>query len=275
MILGLHTFCNMPFHTPQSPLKECSYIEVKNCIVDDLHIRNTIVNINEKTEWDNSTIFHAAFNGDLEAGNITMRENKIVKLRLKRREVHSIYFRAIAEFPFEHQIMMKRYEHFDYEPRSRRRYEWIVTPVDESGIEGNITGNFAEPDFDGWWLIDLDHTKDYCFQFLYNLENQTIALEQDRSVMSTFSKYPIVRYGAKHSRTGTMKAMLLDQEIKAIEQVEKLNTMLLQHKSYLLKNGTGHRFIVDVFNPSEGVYGFIEQAEDIKLDWYEVGEIND
>ena len=58
-------------------------------------------------------------------------------------------------------------------------------------------------------------------------------------------------------------------------QVERLDKMKLMHKSFLVKSGNGKRFIGDIHSPQETTYEAIRQIEDIQIEVYEVGEIND
>lgn len=280
MILGYDTFMGNITDTPQIPMQNINKIEVSNCIIDELHIRNAVIDIIEKGSYDNMTILKAEFNGDMEAGSISMRENKIVKLRLKRREVGNTYFRTIAEFEMnDEQILTKSFSFKDYEPRSNVTYEWAVTPVDASGIEGNLTTTTEKIKFDGWWVIDLDNPEEYSLQFIFNMDSVNISAEEDREVLSTFARYGFVRYGAKYAKSMTLKGLFIETDgfypVETWRQIERLDKMKLMHKSFLIKSGNGKRFIGDIHTPQESTYEGIDKIEDVQIDIYEVGEIND
>ena len=51
--------------------------------------------------------------------------------------------------------------------------------------------------------------------------------------------------------------------------------MKLMHKSFLIKSGNGKRFIGDIHSPQETTYEAIDSIEDVQIEVYEVGEIND
>lgn len=281
MILGYDTFTGNIVDTPQIPFQNINKIEISNCIIDELHVRNAIIDIIEKGSYDNSTILKAEFNGDMEAGSISMRENQIVKLRVKRREVGSVYFRTVAEFEIDdnEQILTKSFTFKDYEPRSNVVYEWAVTPVDASGIEGNLTTTTSRIKFDGWWIIDLDNPEEYSLQFVFNMDSVNISTEEDREVLSTFARYGFVRYGAKYAKSIALKGLFSEDDgfypVETWRQIEKLDKMKLMHKSFLVKSGNGKRFIGDIHSPQENTYEAINKIEDVQIEVYEVGEIND
>lgn len=279
MILGYNSLMGDVVDTPQIPVQNINYIEVSNCIVDEIQVRSTVVNQTDKESFTNDTIMLAKFLGDMEAGNIGMRENKIAKLRLKRREVGKVKFTTIKEFPFEDQILSKAYQFLDYEPKGNIEYEYFVIPVDESGIEGRGTAISALLNFEGWWLIDLDDPENYSLQFIFNMDSVNINTEQDRFELSTFAKFPYVKYGAKHCKRGSLNSLFADlscsDSVPLIKLVSKLDEMAQKHKSYLLKDGNGHRYIVDIHSPVEQTYEAIKDISDISVEWYQVGEVND
>ncbi len=275
MLIGLESFTGMFFDTPQTPISNISYLSIKECIADDLHIRNTLANITEKSEWDNSTVLYAAFSGDMEAGNISMRENQIAKLRLKRKEGNESYFKTIAEFDFDNQIITKTYSYNDYEAMGNVEITYMVCPVDSAGIEGKGTVVTTLLDFSGWWIIDMESPDENSVQFIYNMDSVSISTEQDRTILKTFSKYPFVRYGATHCKQGSLKSMNVNFSVPIWKQVQKLDNMCQMHKSFLLKDGNGHRYIVDINSPTETTYEHIKDASDLTVEWYQVGQVGD
>lgn len=281
MILGLESIAGDIFDDPQLPLRAINYISLQSCIVDGLHIRSSVTNNPIKDEWQNDTVFNAKFNGDMEAGNIAMRENTIVKLRVKRKEESNSKYRTVKEYAFDEQITTKSYEMYDYEPRGNVPLEYLVVPVDASGIEGSGSTIGAEIQFEGWWIIDLDNPEDYSFQFIYNMDSVGISTEQDRNQLETFSKYPFIRYGAKHCKQGTLSGLIFEGEENSgysitpvWKQVRKLDEMSQAHKSYLLKDGNGHRYIVDINSPVEETNEAIYEIANVSVSWYQVGDLD-
>ena len=272
--MGLETLAGSVIDTPQIALTNSNSIEISNCIVDDLHVRNIVQDIVDQSNYDNATVLHALFNGDMEAGNISMRENTIEKLRLKRKEGEEEYYSTVAEFDFDNQIITETYFHEDYEAVGKVDLNYTVCPVDSSGIEGMGTSVSTILNFEGWWIIDLDKPEENNFQFIYNLDSVDISTEQDRTVLSTFSKYPYVRYGAKHCKQGTLKSMVIDTGTPVWKQAKKLDSLAQMHKSFLLKDGNGHKYIVDIHSPTESTYEAIKDAENVTIEWYQVDEVN-
>jgi hypothetical protein len=58
------------FDFKSPPISNASYIKIENTIADELHVQTTMDNSSNKNSWGFGTILLAAFNGDLEAGNI-------------------------------------------------------------------------------------------------------------------------------------------------------------------------------------------------------------
>ena len=280
MIIGYNTIMGDVLDTPQIPVQNINYLQFSNCIIDEFHVRSEIIDAITKEEFDDATILKGTFSGDLEAGSISMRGNKIAKYRAKRREIGHTTFRTVyeKEFDDDEQNVTETIEFKDYEPRSNVEYEWQVVPVDESGIEGSVSSVTHKVEFDGWWIIDQDNPDEYNLQFVFNMDSVNIGLEEDRTVLSTFARFPRVYYGAKHIRTITLKGLWSQDKYNTSpiwKQIEKLDTMRLMRKSFLVKSGNGRRFIADIHSPSESTYEGISQIEDVQVSVYEVGELVD
>lgn len=273
MIIGYDIIGSQIFPS-HSAVKNVQYAEVKNVIADELHIQSTVgETTSDKNEWTYGTVLLATFNGDLEAGNIQMRENPIEKLRVKRRLLSKPNFIILKELPFNPEPTELIYD--DYTALSDKEYEYVVVPVDATGIEGIMTATYVNPKFDGWWLIDLDNPEEYNFQFIYNLEDVSIDTDEDRTEMSTFGKYPIVRYGTKRAKRGQLSSLFIPGGYNIREQIERLDEMLAQHKPYLLKDGYGRKYIVDVTAPNETIMPRVAGLSKVTIDWVEVDEYND
>lgn len=281
MILGTETIMGDVLNIPQTPIQNINYIQFANCIIDEFHVRSKIVDQIKKEEYSDDTILKGTFSGDLEAGSISMRGNKILKYRLKRREIGHTTFRTVYEkdVDVDHPNMTETVTYKDWEPRSNVEYEWQVVPVDESGIEGSISTVTNKVIFDGWWVIDQDNPEEYSLHFVWNLNDTSISREEDRTVLSTFAKHSFVRYGARYSKTMTLKALLAEDEkynpTPIWKQVEKIDKMHLMRKSFLVKDGNGRRFIADMYDPQETTNEKIREIEDIQVSIYEVGELVD
>lgn len=268
MLIGVESFCDSIFEPPYAPFISVKYVEIKNTIIDELHIQSIVADNSTKENWTNGTILLAKYAGDLEAGNIVMRENPITKLRIKRRNTSKASFTTLKELPFDPEPTELTFD--DYTASSNREYEYLVTPVDETGIEGVVTAVSAKPEFEGWWIIDRDNPEENNFRFLYNLDDVHINTDEDRSELRTFGKYPMVRYGELRAKKGTLTGLIIPEELDARQQVEKLDRILQQHKPLLLKGSRGQSFIVDVSAPSETIMSRINGLSRVQLNWMEV-----
>jgi hypothetical protein len=260
------------FDIPAS-VNNIQYLSSSNCIIDEIHLQSIIEDSSTKEGWSFGTVLLASLNGDLEAGNIQMRENPISYLRVKRREVGSTEKLILKDYDFspDPQTLV----HDDYTCLSNKHYEYIVVPVDASGIEGSETKLEVECGFTGWWIVDMDNPTENNFQFLYNLDDVSIKVDEDRKVIKTFGKHPIVRYGMQRAKKGRLSGLVLPYDGDVLEQVEKFDAMLAQHKPLLLKNSQGRGYIVDISAPEESISSELVGVSRVSVDWIEVGDYND
>lgn len=272
MIIGYDTIGAMPFEVGTPPIV-ASNVFIRNSIIDELHIQSILTNDNTRENWTNGSILLAKFSGDLEAGNIAMRENPIDVIRIKRRNIQKLNFVTLKELEFNPDPTQIEYK--DYGVSSDENYEYIVTPVDMSGIEGVMTSNNVSPRFEGWWLIDQDNPEENNFQFLYNLDDMTITTDEERTELDTFARYPKVYYGQKRAKKGVLSGVFIPENISVRKQFEKLDKILALRKPLLLKNGYGRNYIVDVYVPSETIFSRIKDMTKATLNWVEVGEYID
>lgn len=274
MIIGYDTIGTTPFRQFGLPMYNTSYASIQNSIVDSVTLQTTIDKQGNKDSWNAGTVLLATFNnGDLEAGNIQMRGNPIEKLRIKRRNLKDKDFRVIKEMPFNPEPTQITYD--DYTVSSDVEYEYVVAPVDASGIEGFMTATYINPKFDGWWIVDPNEPEKYNFQFLYNLDNVSITVDEDRTELSTFSKHPKVYYGHKYARRGSLSGLFIPEGYSVKEQYEKLIAMINKHTPYILKDGYGRNFMVDISTPQEVIQTRMAGVSKVTVNWVEVGEVDD
>ncbi|MGE6227640.1 hypothetical protein [Paenibacillus chitinolyticus] len=273
MIIGYDMMGVRPYSAATASITNASYVEVRNCIVDEIELQTTLDDDKAKDKWGNGTVLLATFNGDLEAGNISMRGNAIEKLRIKRRKLSDMNFKTLKELPFHPAPTQIIYD--DYTVSSNIDYEYIVAPVDSTGIEGIMTAVAIKPKFDGWWIVDPDDPEKYNFQFLYNLDDVSITVDEDRTELSTFSKYPKVYYGQKYARKGSLASLFIPEGYDAKEKYEHLVQMINIKKPYILKDSYGRNFRVDISSPRETIQSRLAGLTKVQIDWVEVGEVDD
>ena len=271
MIIGIDYIGATPFDIGVAPVHS-SYIELKNSVVDELHIQSQLSNSSTKENWTNGTILLAKFNGDLEAGNITMRENPISKLRIKRRNYNSTIFKVLKEMPFNPDPTELIYD--DYTCVSDDTYDYSVVPVDSAGIEGIMTAVSVKPHVEGWWIIDRDNPGNH-IKFMYNLDEVSISTDEDRTELSTFSRYPKVYYGTKRAKRGSLSGLFIPEGMTVRDQIAMLENLTQQHKPLLLKGGYGRSYIVDVSAPQLSIAPMMKDITKVNISWVEVEQFND
>lgn len=273
MIIGYDVIGEDVFSVVTPSINNISILSVTGCVADEVHLQTVTVNNPSKQGWTTGTVLLASYNGDLEAGNILMAENPIEKLRIKRRNYKKQSFKTLKELPFDPNPSQLKYK--DYTALSKQEYEYMVVPVDSSGIEGVIGSVNIVANFDGWWIVDLDEPEKYSFQFLYNMDDITVTTDEDRNEIVTFSKYPKVIYGTRRNKRGTLSGLFIPEGYDVREQLEKLDEMISKHKTYLLKDGYGRKYMVDISGQSEKISMSLRGTSVMTVNWVEVGEYID
>lgn len=261
------------FDPATSFIRDVNTVEIKNAIYDEVVLyESELDNVNERGRWNSLTKFLARFNGNLEAGNIALDEAEISGLKIKRKRTENDIYTDLDLVDYVPNSLMS---YKDYFARSEIDYNYAVVPVDVAGIEGVITPITTTPQFEGWWLIDPDYPEENNFQFFYNIDDMTITTDEDRSEISTFGKYPLVRYGQKRAKRGSLTGLLIPEGENVVKQYKRLDYLTKQHKPLLLKDSKGRSCYVDVSAPQEVVLQKPSGLSKVTINWVEVDEYND
>ncbi|WP_211329378.1 hypothetical protein, partial [Ammoniphilus oxalaticus] len=120
--------------------------------------------------------------------------------------------------------------------------------------------------FSGWWVVDME-TNDM-FNFVYNVSQGQISLEEERQEIRTFSSKPFVRYGAFSAERGSLAGLKIDGPGTAREQVNVLRELISRRKPFYLKNNRGESWVVNIYNLKRQYnIGMMEMPS---IDWVEV-----
>lgn len=222
--------------------------------------------------WDENTIVCADFDNSLEAGLLKLGGVQLMGYKVMAQvEGHSAVrvVGFVAKTDELYQSCHDAYAVFN------RNVIYSVVTVDENGAEGDPISVTITLPTDGWWLVDPDDDSNFV-EFLYNLEEPSVRTEEDRVEITTFGKYPIVRYGPKKSKRGSLSTLFIPDDISlqtAIEQVEKAEALLALHKPLVLKNNRGNVYLVDANSMQESMPIGRPFKSRISIEWVEIGEI--
>lgn len=222
-------------------------------------------------EWDSSTIMNASFDSTLEGGSIDLNGIEIVSWKVRKMQSGDSTSSLIGVYPITENLVMSCE---DVTVASNKDTTYEVLPVGVNGIEGASTSVTYNLPIEGWWILDPDDT-DNCVQFLYNLDDTSIQTDEDRVEMSTFAKYPIVRYGKKRAKRGTLSSLFIPDESSISPELlyEKLDYLTSLHKPLLLKGYTGKNYLVDISAPQEDLILRPNGFKRVTVNWVEVGEV--
>lgn len=241
------------FESPLPPIREMKYLEIKNSIVDEIYIREktdyTVNTTSTKDDWVIDTVFHAQFNGNLEAGNINNNGIPIESFAVKRRKVNETAKLLIARLPFSNNDQLI----YDDYLQANDEYIYSVTPVGVNGLEGYPTETKIKSEFTGWYLIDKNNLNNIVAfdSFLGDsAQNYNLQLNQGRTEIKTFGKFPTVFYDNSNYHSFSLEGFFYGtEEESSIRMYERILDMVNNHEPMLVKGSDGTLVIADVSNP--------------------------
>lgn len=244
-----------------SQLQALTVQEASQLTVEDL--------IGVRQRWNADTVFLASFEGNLEAGSISLGDVEINKWRLKRQREGSNIVVTVGEFNvLDYDIQISW---IDRNLWSKRNYVYFIVPVGTDGTEGEQLSVVTSVTFDGWILTDPDNQNNFV-KFYYNIDSVSIQLEEDRTELRTFYKYPLVRYGEGDFHRGSISSLYIPEDQTVIQQIEALKTLLRLRKALLLKDGKGVNYLVNAHSQIESRDINDIDPSRISIQWVEVGE---
>lgn len=280
-LLGM-SFCCDCDSTVTMPPKVCNYTEVKleNGIYDDLLFTKNVVQFSKiiKSEWDNSTILYAKFNGNLIAGNLQYRADTVSVIRVKRREkgedsswltIKEVKVESVKDFTFTY---------IDRYAKAKTEYEYAVVPV-VNNIEMEYTIGSVYSSFDGMIVCD----KDESYQSVADTSIQPTTRRNPSQVVETLDgKYPHVIYnGNARYDSGSAQGLFVeidwDKKVfkteTGVSYRDKVISFLTNGKPKVLKYFDGRIWLIDVTgDPTLGVQNHPDQVS-ISFAFTEIGSV--
>lgn len=262
-------------------INNISYIEIKNCICDEVSIRESTSNIdltNSKQSWQIDTILLAQFLSNLEAGNVSLGGLTIDKWKIKKRRVDSTNIQGLATLTLG---VNENFSYIDTAIKPQILYEYQVLPM-SGDIEGQPVTIQTSISFDYWWLSDATGTTNESYPFFAGinagLQVSDISVNKQRFVYDdTFNKYPIVSYGEQEYKSGTITAALIDIFMEV--SVGYRNSVLKFINNGLpkiLRNPDGDIWKVDTYTCAYNrLQELKEPVSTISFSFMEVGKVDE
>lgn len=255
-------------------INNINYLEIKNCVVDEIHVRENTSNIDlspTKEEWQFDTFLLAKFLGDLEAGNISLGGLPIDRFKIRKRRIDSVKIQDLGIVPLSEE---GKFYFLDTGVRPRITYEYQVSPM-SGDIEGQPFLVQISVDFEYWWLSDATYTTNESYPFFANMEVSDITINKQRHVYDdTFNKYPMVSYGNQKYKSGIITALLIDSFMEvSINYRQKVIDFINNGKPKYLRTDEGDIWLVDTHTCSYKPFtNLIEPLSSITFSFMEVGE---
>ncbi len=252
-------------------IKNINNIEIKNCIIDEMHVRESINNIDltpSKKEWQFDTFMLAKFLGNLESGNVSMGGLDITQWRVRKRRLDTTSIVELATIPLG---LDQNFQYVDTAVRHNVTYEYIVSPM-SGDIEGQPATVQITVSFEYWWISDDEES----YPLFANLEVSDIIVNKQRHQYDTFDRFPIISYGNQKFKSGTINAMLLDafSEI-SIAYRQKFEEFINNGKYKYLRNPYGEMWKIDTYNSGTSYYtNLVEPVAAVKFDFTEVEDVS-
>lgn len=226
-------------------------IEIQNCIVDEIHIRERTNNVNLtpiKDNWEIDTYLLARFLGDLEAGNINNEGLEITQFAIKRRKIDELNNIVLGYIPFDSNNTV---EFIDY-TQPVGDFVYSIVPVGINGLEGKPNEIVVSSEFVGWWIVDKDTNETFKFDTQLDGDSRQVGsqLNQGRVLLETLYKYPTIFYTEKQYESFTLSAIILPRDY-TFNEYKRLVDMITQHKPLLVKGGAGDFYICDIHSPQK------------------------
>lgn len=254
-------------------------LKEQNAIVDDSFITKSVSSFTAPLDksWDFDTILHAAYQGNLLAGNIDFVVSQVSSMRIKRREKGTYTWTTLFQIPIN-SIDDLSFERFDRYCKANTEYEYALIPV-INGVEGSLSINSVLSTFDGIVLSEIDKT------FQTPLDAKCVRQKNRSSqIINTLDgKYPVVVINSQNCYdSGTASGVFLQFNDNVCEfDIENgwkyrdyFMDFLLDGKPKFLKMYDGRAWIVSIVDvPSEDGSGNHTKIT-TSFSWVEIGDVN-
>jgi hypothetical protein len=250
-IIGYDFYGTQFFQSPSPPVRNIKYTELKNSIVDEIHIRKETSNVDTtstKEPWQIDTLLLAQFLCDLEAGNVSNSGLQIVKFAIKRRKVNELNSITLGYMDF---VNNSTVEYNDY-TQANDEYIYSIVPIGENDLEGHPNEISATSNFTGFWLVDKDTNNVLGFdKMLGNSDgNVETTLNQSKVQINTLTKFPSYFYTDQEYHSFTLSTVVIPSEFERSgkEYENILNNFVRLHKPFIIKSSNGEIYVCNVSN---------------------------
>ena len=226
---------------------------------------NTGATVYKEAAWiDNTTVFLANFENNLNSGNISA---EIEVIRIKRKAEDGNFYVTLDE------LANTTTQFIDTTARNDITYDYLLNSVDTKGNEDLGSETTGKLDFYGWFLTDGTNI----YKFDAEVKSGNITTNRAFTVLDTYQQYPTIAFGNKNYRSGSFSTVpysynSIDGYSFTYNLLEELRAFINNETVKYLKNTKGE--IIKIMT-SKFDYSYndqtMEQIFSISFDWVEIG----
>lgn len=258
-ILGFDAFTITAFQSNQPPITNLNYLDVSDCIIDEIYVRtdtDSSVDITStKNPWYQDTVMDAKFEGTLEAGNISNEGVQITNIHIKRRTAGTTNNLLIDTLPFVSGQLVNYTD--PTQPCGDLVYQ--VVPVAQNGFEGVPNEVSVESSFYGFFIVDKDTGQTFALDLVLSNDSHNMLtygvvdtkLNQTRIEITTLSQYPQIYYTDTQYHSGSLTCAIAPSAEYSWQDWNTFVNLITQHKGLILKAGSGDIMVCDIYGPSK------------------------
>jgi hypothetical protein len=255
ILLGYDFWADSVFLDDSTSLGNVKYSEYGNSIIDEISLRsktNIAMDNVKDTTWNNDQNYLAKFINNLNAGNISNDGIKVIKFKIMRRmsnqgQNEDIY---LGEIPFDSNVDEELEFVDSTQPNSKLIY--TILPVGENNLDGSPKEVEIESSFTGVWIVNKNTGEVLVFDSAIggSVGNVDSTLNQSRTQIDTFNKFPQFYYGETSYESFTLSTVILpeDGERTGVKYKEILDRFILDHTPKIVKTDTGRILVADISN---------------------------
>lgn len=259
-------------------IQNINSIKLQNGYIDELYItKDTVTEYTTSIPqaWDISTILHALFNGNLDAGNVDFTIANTTDILIKRRKKGDFKWQTLYQIPVTNADDFD-FTKYDKYAQSGIEYEYAIVPI-TNGAEGNYNINTIQSGFDGIYIIE----KESVFSTIYNLVVNT-SKHSPRAVITTLKgKYPFVITNSDNNYySGTVSGVFMRCGENSPEFYGKegwkyrkdFEDFIMNGKPKILKHEDGRMWMISITGEPTESQGDHPYVPTTTFDFVEIGD---
>jgi hypothetical protein len=254
-------------------LQKCKYLWITKEQMTSAEIEAILANANYEAEWTAETNFLAAFNGTLNAGNVSTAGYSIY-----RRDGSKTYLEHVLDAPIDMLAL------WDFSAKSQTAYTYyMLTRGTDAYTSAPMSSAVITPVFWSWTVLECQQGSDGAmhviaiYPFALNVDSGDISNNNAPNLMKNFTPYPLRQPMNCNYASGTLKAYIgksTDNQYEdSVELAEKIKALSVSTNPKYLKDRKGNLWKIetsaaivmknrDVSRP---------QPYTVSLPWAEVG----